>query len=111
MPFSISVERAGARDYLVTVHGAIDVSGLQLELKAAGPKATVSLEGLTAGRNWQATTTLDQGVLRIVAFSNDAAGVSGDGAVLRITGAGSPHLAAAVAADSFGREAPVRTRE
>ncbi len=108
MPFSISVERAGARDYLVTVHGAVDVSGLQLEVKAAGPKATVSLEGLTAGRNWQATTTLDQGVLRIVAFSNDAAGVSGDGAVLRIKGVGSPHLAAAVAADSQGREIPVR---
>ncbi|OLD64258.1 MAG: hypothetical protein AUI47_06910 [Acidobacteria bacterium 13_1_40CM_2_68_5] len=108
-PFSISLEKAGARDYLVKVHGAVDLSGLQLELKAAGPKATVSLEGLTAGRNWQATTTLDQGVLKIVAFSNAAAGVSGDGAVLRITGGGSPHLGSAVAADSEGREIPVRS--
>ena len=107
-PFSISVEKQGARDYLVKVHGAVDLSGLQLELKAAGAKATVSLEGLTAGKNWQAATTLDQGVLRIVAFSNAAAGVSGDGAVLRITGGGSPHLAAVVAADSLGREIPAR---
>ena len=91
------------------VHGAVDLSGLQLDLKAAGPKATVSLEGLTAGKNWQATTRLDQGVLKIVAFSNAAAGVSGDGAVLRITGGGSPHLGSAVAADSEGREIPVRS--
>ncbi|HYS03171.1 MAG TPA: cohesin domain-containing protein, partial [Candidatus Eisenbacteria bacterium] len=103
-PFSISVEKDGPKEFLVKVRGAVDLSGLQLELKAAGAKATVSLEGLTAGKNWQATTTLDQGVLRIVAFSNAATGVSGDGAVLRIKGGGSPRLTAIVASDSEGRE-------
>jgi len=107
-PFTMDVIRAGAKDYLVTVRGAADLSGLQIALRGAGPKATVSLEGLTVGKGWQASTTLDSGVLRILAFSNSASGLSGDGAVLRISGGGSPRIDSVVAADSLGRDLRVR---
>ena len=104
-----SLKRVGARDYLVHVAGAVDLSGLQLELSAVGTKPKVSLEGLTAGHNWQAATATDHGTLRITAFSSGATGVSGDGMVLRITGGGHPRIKAVVASDSEGREIPVKT--
>jgi len=107
-PFTIVVAKQGPKDYLVKVQGAVDLSGLQLELKVAGPRAKVSLDGLTAGGHWQATTTQENGVLRIVAFSNAATGVMGDGAVLRISGGASPRIASVIASDSSGREIAVR---
>ncbi len=108
-PITISLKRAGSKDFLVHVTGAADLSGLQLEISAVGSNPRVSLEGLTAGRNWQAATASHQGTLRITAFSNGATGVSGDGVVLRITGGGHPRIKAAVASDSEGREIPVKT--
>lgn len=105
-PFSIRLEKDGAKDFLVIVDGAVNLSGLQIELKASGPKARVSLEGLTTGRNWQASTTLDRGILRVVAFSNAATGISGNGVVLRITGGGNPKISLVVASDTEGREIP-----
>ncbi len=107
-PLSISVVREGARSYLVEVRGAVDLSGLQLELQGAGPKTRVETAGLAAA-GWQVTTEAGQGsTLRVIALANGATGVSGDGAVLRITGAGNPKLTAAIASDSQGREVPVR---
>ena len=91
------------------VQGAQDLSGLQLELRAVGPRATIELTGLTAGQGWQATTERLSGQgMRLVAFSNSARGVSGDGAVLRLIDTGKPKLDAATASDSAGREVPVR---
>jgi cohesin domain-containing protein len=105
-PLSISLEKEGPKEFVVRVKGAVDLSGLQLELIGAGQKARVSLEGLTAGKNWQASTSLIQGVLKFAAFSNSATGISGDGVVLRITGGGHPRITSVVAADSEGREIP-----
>jgi len=106
---SVSLAREGPRSYLVTVQGAQDLSGLQLEFREVGPQARIELVGLTAGQGWQATTErLNKHGTRLVAFSNTARGVSGDGAVLRLTDTGRPKLGAVVASDSEGREIPVR---
>jgi len=107
-PFSISLEKDGPREFVVKVRGAVDLSGLQIELRAAGPQASVSIEGLTAAKNWQGSTTLNHGVLRVVMFSNAATGISGDGVVLRIKGGGSPSITSVVASDSEGRAVPSR---
>jgi hypothetical protein len=106
-PLTLTVVRQGPKDYLVTVRGAVDLSGLQLELKGIPGRTTVSLEGLAAHAGWQATTGYEDGRLRVVAFSNTATGVTGDSALLRITG-GAPQIVTAVASDSLGREIPSR---
>ena len=107
-PISVGIVRHGPRDFLVQVHGVIDLSGLQIELKGAGPRSKVSLEGQPAAQRWQANTVLDKGVLRIVTFSNAAVGISGDGTVLRISGGGNLRITSIVASDSAGREIPVK---
>jgi hypothetical protein len=105
---SLSLVREGPRSYLVMVQGARDLSGLQLEFRSVGPQATVELAGLTAGQGWQATTEHLKGQgMRLVAFSNSASGVSGDGAILRLTDTGRPKLNTVIASDSAGREVPV----
>jgi len=106
---SVNLVREGPRSYLVMVHGAQDLSGLQLEFRTVGPRARIELVGLTAGRGWQATTERLKGQgMRLVALSNAATGVSGNGAVLRISLTGKPKLGAVIASDSTGREVPVR---
>jgi hypothetical protein len=107
-PFTISLVKDGPRDYLLQVHGAVDLSGLQIALRGAGAKEKVSLAGLLAGQGWQAQTTLVQDVLTIVTFSNSATGISGDGPVLRISGSGKPRLVSVVASDSSGRAIPLK---
>ena len=90
------------------VRGAQDLGGLQVELRGFGPAAAVAAEGLTADQNWQVFTEggLSSGQ-KVLAFSNTPTGVSGDGAVLRITSARRPRLVSAIASDSQGREIPV----
>ncbi len=108
VPLSVSLVREGPKSYLVTVQGAQDLSGLQLEFRSVNAHATIELTGLTAGQGWQATTErLDGQKVRLVAFSNSAQGVSGNGAVLRVTDTGKPKLESVVASDSAGREIPV----
>jgi len=105
---SISMVKEGLRSYLIMVQGAQDLSGLQLEFRGVAPKARVELIGLTAGQSWQAATEHADGHgLRAVAFSNTAAGISGDGAVLRLSGTGKPKLVNVIASDSQGREIPL----
>jgi hypothetical protein len=106
-PISITLVKDGRGDFLVEVHGAVDLSGLQIELRGAVAKARVSLAGTVADQRWQANTTLSQGILKVVTFSNAAAGISGDGAILRISGGGNIRIKAVVASDSLGREIPV----
>jgi cohesin domain-containing protein len=107
-PLSVILEKDGPKDFVVKVRGAVDLSGLQLELRAAGAKANVSLEGLAAGGAWQGSTSLSQGVLKVVMFTNSTTGVTGDGVVLRIREAGNPRITLVVASDSQGREIPSR---
>jgi hypothetical protein len=106
-PVSLSIVKAGPKEYLVMVRGARDLGGLQLELRGVGSKTTVSPGELIAGRGWQLTDTLEEGVLRVIVFSNGAAGVTGEGAVLRLTGTGSPKLRQVIASDSEGRALPL----
>ncbi len=107
-PMGVSIVKEGPRSFLVTVKGAVDLSGLQIDLRNASPNTTVTAAGLAA-QGWQITSDTDHGArVRVIAFSASGAGVNGDGAVLRITGAGSPSLEAIVASDSAGRNIPLR---
>lgn len=104
---SISLVREG-RDALVKVKGAVELSGLQLELRGAGSKMTVVSEGLTAGAaGWRVATAGEKRSLRIIAYSDAGGGVNGDGVVLRLKGAAGARLASAVASDVQGREIAV----
>jgi hypothetical protein len=107
-PISLRLEKGGKKDFLVVVEDAANLGGFQLDLRGAGPRATAALEGLTAGKNWQVASNFDKGVFRIIVYSADATGVSGDGAVLRISGAANPRMMGIIASDSRGREIPIR---
>jgi hypothetical protein len=108
LPISLRLEKGGKKEFLVVVEDAANLGGFQLDLRGAGPGATAALEGLTAGKNWQVASNFEKGVLRIIVYSADATGVSGDGAVLRISGAANPRLMGIIASDARGREIPVR---
>ncbi len=106
-PVGVSLVKEGPRSFLVTVKGAVDLSGLQIDLRNASPNTTVTAAGLAQG--WQITSDTGHGSrVRVIAFSASGAGVNGDGAVLRITGAGNPSLEAIVASDSAGRNVTLR---
>jgi hypothetical protein len=107
-PVGFRIERAGKREFLVSVEDAADLGGFQFDLRSAGPKAEVVLEGLTGDDDWQVAHTFDRGVLRVLAYSFTATGVSGNGAVLRIRNAGEALLADIIASDSRGREMVVK---
>ncbi len=107
-PIDLRLEKAGKGDFLVVVGDAADLGGFQLELRGAGPKASVTLEGLTSGSNWQVASRFHRGVLRVIAYSSNATGVSGDGPVLRISGATRPRLGEVIVSDSRGNEIPRR---
>lgn len=107
-PMGVSIVKEGPRGFLVTVKGAVDLSGLQIDLRNAPANTTVTAAGLAAS-GWQITSETGHGArMRVIAFSASGAGVNGDGAILRITGAGSPSLEAIVASDSAGRNIPLR---
>jgi hypothetical protein len=105
----VRLEKAGPRAYVVIVEGARDLGGLQFEIKGATPDTVVTPEGLSTGRGWQVFTDGGRAnLMRVVAFGSATGGITGDGAVLKITGAGSPKIRAVVASDQDGREVPVR---
>lgn len=108
-PLGVRLEKAGPRSYLVIVEGARDLGGLQFEIKGASPETVVTPEGLATGRGWQVFTDAGHAnLMRVVAFGNATGGITGDGAVLKITGAGSPKIRLVVASDQDGREVKVR---
>jgi len=107
-PIGVSLVKESQRSYLLTVKGAVDLSGLQIDLRNASPNTTITAAGLAA-QGWQISSDTAHGArLRVIAFSASGAGVNGDGAVLRISGAGSPSLEAIVASDSAGRNITLR---
>jgi hypothetical protein len=109
VPMRVRLEKAGPRTWLVVVRGATNLGGVQFEIKGASPDTAVAPDGLTAGRGWLVFT--DPGhanVMRVVAFASATGGITGDGVVLKITGAGSPKIRSVVAADQDGRAVPVQ---
>ncbi|HYS04994.1 MAG TPA: cohesin domain-containing protein [Candidatus Dormibacteraeota bacterium] len=107
-PIGVSLVKESQRSYLLTVKGAVDLSGLQIDLRNASPNTTITAAGLAA-QGWQITSDTGHGArLRVILFSASGAGVNGDGAILRITGAGSPSLEAIVLSDSAGRNITLR---
>jgi hypothetical protein len=107
-PITFRVEKLDRKNHLIAVAGAANLGGFQLEIRGAGPKADVALEGLTAGGDWAVASNLEKGVLKVIAYSTTASGIAGDGPVLRITGAAAPQLTGVIASDSRGLEIPVR---
>jgi len=110
-PITLRIVREG-RGHLVRVEGAQDLGGLQLELRAVGARTAIQPAGLIQSQSWQVATNAD-GFRRmtVLAFSNTASGVNGDGALLRITGAWRPVLVSAIASDSLGRVISVNVLE
>jgi hypothetical protein len=108
-PLGVDLVREGPRSHLLQVRGARDLGGLQLDLKGAGPDTRLTLEGAAASQGWQLSTeAIRANRVRVVILGDAFGGLSGDGAVLRITGPGHPRLTAVVASDSDGREIPVQ---
>ncbi len=108
-PTSVSLVKTGPRRYLLTVQGAQDLAGLQLELQGANPRVKVTPWGLTAGQGWDVASQREKdGRLGVVAYSGSGPGVSGDGAVLRITGPRRLSLTQILVSDSEGRQIPVQ---
>jgi len=77
-----------------------------------GARTAIQPAGLIQSQSWQVATNAD-GFRRmtVLAFSNTASGVNGDGALLRITGAWRPVLVSAIASDSLGRVISVNVLE
>jgi hypothetical protein len=102
------LEKARRKEHLLLVEGASNLGGFQVEMRGVGPRTQVALEGLTSAGGWVVASNLENGILRVIAYSSTATGIAGRGPVLRITGAGDPRLIRAIASDARGREVPVR---
>jgi len=103
-PVSFRLEKQGKRDFVIQVENANDLAGFQFELRGASRNASLVLEGLTAGGDWQIASNFDKGVLKVLAYSSTVTGVSGDGAVLRVRNAAGLKMRGIIASDSRGRE-------
>jgi hypothetical protein len=101
---SFGLEKQGKRDFVIQVENANDLAGFQFELRGSSRNASLVLEGLTASGDWQVASNFHKGVLKVLAYSSTATGVSGDGVVLRVRNAAGLQMRGIIASDSRGRE-------
>jgi hypothetical protein len=104
-PLMIRLVRVGGK-VRVQVASALDLSGIQIELRAFGARAAVKPAGLAAG--WSVSSSRDGRKLRIIAHSPASTGISGNGVLLELSRAVGVKLLKVVASDTGGRELPVQ---
>jgi hypothetical protein len=104
-PLAIQVVRVG-RKVQVRVASAQDLSGIQIELRAFGARATVTPAGLAAG--WSVSSSRKGLKLTAIAHSPTSTGVSGNGVLLELTHAVGVKVLKVVASDTEGRELPAQ---
>lgn len=110
-PIMLRIVREG-RAHVVRVEGARDLGGVQIELRGIRGRANIQAAGLAQSQAWQVATNTDANrQVQVIAFSNSATGVNGDGALLRIQGGRRPQISRATASDSLGRAIPVALLE